>query len=386
MPISIRKVNIGIKNSSTGEYETINALSGEGCLNLKEASNLETRKLIQVSRQSRKFIDNPTAPLMLLHFSDIHGDTAALNRIIEDAAALGNPYTDAICTGDMVTDVAGQISSWWPENILTCIGSHDTASYTEGTGYNWTALSMADRDAYYISPFESNWGVTHTAGTSYYYKDYTNNNVRLIVMDAMLYEDENTTDADAQTAWLTSLLNGAITDGLHVLIAIHAPYSEGRCIECSFSDISHLYPYSKYHDLDPYGETFFKPDGSPITRHCSTPQVVVDTVKAAITSGLNFIGYISGNTHRDNVYDLWGDGKQYQYCVTCAAVADEEQWRYSDLIRNETMDAYNIIVIDTDNSFIDIIRCGGANVSVDMRNRKAIRFGYGDGWTVGEIY
>ena len=53
-------------------------------------------------------------------------------------------------------------------------------------------------------------------------------------MDAMLYSN-NGSEATAQTAWLDGLLADAITNNLHVLIAIHAPHGGATAEECSFS-------------------------------------------------------------------------------------------------------------------------------------------------------
>ena len=303
-----------------------------------------------------------TNPLTLLHFSDIHEDTKALARIV-DYASKYTSVDNIICTGDMVANTAQQISSWWDENVMTCIGNHDSASYSGGA-YNWTALSMADRDVYYIAPFESNWDIVHTSGTSYYYKDYATQKIRLIVMDGMLYND-NGAEATAQTAWLSDLLDDAITNNLHVLIAIHAPHGGSSAEACSFS---------KYNQ----GEM-------PTYSDCNTPQVVIDTVASAISSGLHFIGYIVGHTHQDNIWDAESDGKQLMYCVTCANTDMKAQWNGSDQDRSHKVDAFNLITIDTNKTLIKIIRGGGADIDDHMRTRRAICFNYSTGEIVGEV-
>lgn len=308
---------------------------------------------------------NAGTALTILHFSDLHADTSALARIMKDAEEF--EYDDAICTGDIVGNSATQITSWWDESVLTCIGNHDSASYNATDGYNWTALSMADRDAYYIAPFESDWDIVHAAGTSYYYKDYTNAKVRLIVMDAMLYSsyESDATLGTNQTAWLNSLLSDAISNNLHVLIATHAPHGGATAEDCSFSR--------------------FRQDTRPPYNDCNTPQVVIDAVANAITNGLHFIGYLVGHTHQDNIWDAENDGKQLMYCVTCAHVSNNAQWRSSDQHRDTENDAYNIVVVDTANTLVKLIRGGGANVDDHMRTRKAICFDYTTGEKVGEV-
>ena len=317
------------------------------------------------TKNARHVKGNSITPLTLLHFSDIHADSAALARIMNVTENFVD-YDDAICTGDLVANQTTTISSWWDESVMTCIGNHDTCTYNSTDGYNWTALSMADRDSYYIAPFESNWGVTHTTGTSYYYKDYSDQKVRLIVMDSMLYMSVDTsTEANAQTEWLASLLASAMTDNLHVLIAIHSPHAGASPINCSFSK---------------YGQGTMGTDSS-----CNTPDEVVAAVASAITSGLKFIGYICGHTHQDNIFDANGDGKQLMYCITCAHISNVNQWKNSDQYRGTDADAFNILTIDTVNTLVKIVRGGGADIDDHMRTRKAICFNYSTGAKVGEV-
>lgn len=307
------------------------------------------------------------APLTICHFSDLHADEAAMSRIVRECASYGGAVDDIICTGDMVANSAESITAWWNQAVMTCIGNHDTASYSESAGYNWAALSMADRDAYYIAPFIGSWGsAVHTSGTSYYYKDYAAQKVRMIVMDVMLYMSDTTAaEASAQTSWLTSLLSNAITNGYHVLIAIHCPHGGATAKDCSFSR---------------YGQGVM-----PTYEDCDTPQTIINAVATAINNGLHFIGYIVGHTHQDNMWDATGDGTQMMYCVTCAAVAQTAQWRNSDQYRNASQDAYNLISIDTANTLVKIVRGGGADIDNHMRTRKGIAFNYSTGEIVGQV-
>ena len=319
---------------------------------------------VQKVKNARHIRNSVGTPLTLLHFSDIHADTTAMGRIIRKAGEYGTLIDEMICTGDMCANDGGTISSWWNSNVLTCIGNHDSAKYTSGSGYDWTYYDMAQRDTWYIAPFESNWSITHTSGTSYYYKDYTTQKVRLIVMDAMLYTD-NGEDATTQTAWLESLLADAITNELHVLIAIHCPHGGATKKQCSFSS---------------YGEGTM-----PVLSDCDTPQAVIDAVATKITGGLKFIGYIVGHTHQDAVWDATGDGTQMMYCITCGIVSQKAQWEGSDQFRDSTLDAFNLVTIDTANTLVKIVRGGGADIDMRMRTRKAICFNYSTGEKTGEV-
>ena len=325
-----------------------------------ENDSLETA---YINAQARHTISASYSPLTLLHFSDVHGDSAALSRILKKSRM--STYDDAICTGDITPNTYEKIISWWDSSIMTCIGNHDTATYNSTDGYNWTALSMADRDAYYITPFKSDWDVEHVSGCSYYYKDYTSKKIRLIVIDVMLYASQATqTEATAQTTWLTGLLASAITSNLHVLIAAHAPHPTTSQVQCSFSR---------------YNQTT-----TPSYTECNVPDSVTSAVASSISDGLHFIGYLCGHTHQDDIWDALGDKTQLQYCITCAAVSYAPQWQATDMYRSEDFDAFNLVTIDTTRSLIKIVRGGGANIDDHMRPRRAICIDYSTGTVISD--
>lgn len=304
------------------------------------------------------------SPLKLVHFSDLHRDVNALNRIRASVKYVCPNADNVICTGDIVADTYAEITSWWIPEFMTCIGNHDTASYNGA--YNWTALTMAQRDEMYISPFEAYWGIVHTAGTSYYYKDYPAAHIRLIVMDAMLYSGTPGAEATAQTEWLANLLASAITDSLHVIIAIHAPHGGSVPVACSFTKLGQE---NMYVNVD-----------------CNTPDVVINTVATAIGNGLHFIGYICGHTHQDAIWDCTGDRSQLMYNITCAAVDQTAQWENSDQYRSDELDAFNVLTIDTASTTIKILRGGGANTDVALRPRVSMVINYSTGKIITDTY
>lgn len=325
----------------------------------EKVNNLGNAETNRLALAAQHIPGSNDGALTLLHFSDIHADTVALARIMADAAKISG-ITDMICTGDMVANVGASIDSWWPETVLTAIGNHDTATW-DGSSYDWTAVSVADRISYYISPFEDNWGITRPSGKSYYYKDYPQG-VRLIVMDVTLYTAGGA-DATAQTTWLSRLLSDAITNGLHVLIAIHAPHVSSA-VDCNFSK---------------YNQGVWSGDAS-----CNTPQEVISAMGSAITGGLKFIGYICGHTHQDNIWDAAGDGTQLMYGITCAATTSRAQWANSDQDRSDGQDAFNLVTIDPARTLVKIIRGGGADTDDHLRSRKTICIDYSTNTIISE--
>jgi predicted phosphodiesterase len=321
--------------------------------NLSNALETDIKQIKKKLAQSR-FGDC----VSLLHFSDIHADRNALKQISEAIDNYDSNIDGSICTGDIVANSYGSISSWWNNKIMTCIGNHDSASYSSGT-YDWTYLPMSERSALYIEPFEAFWGVNHEQGTSYYYKDFTNKKVRLIVIDTMLYmSDSTSSEASAQTVWLQTLLNTAKENGYHVIIATHAPNGLAKSMECSFS---------KYHTSERV---------MPIEKDCTLPNSIVDTVKTAIDGGLHFVGYICGHTHQDDIWVCASDSRQLMYCIATSNVENINQWKNTDLWHGENCNAYNLVTINTSTKTLCLIRGGGANADKFVRERKMICFDY----------
>lgn len=325
--------------------------------------NQQTLSLLASARHVPR---HAVKPFTLLHFSDLHSDTDALARIMRDYEAGKDMVDDVICTGDMVSNSLRLIDSWWDRRVLTCIGNHDTASYIDRK-YDWTALSPADRSAYYIEPFESGWNAVHAPGKPYYYKDYPDSTLRLIVTDAMLLSKNTRESAEtkAQTEWLDALLDEAVFSGLHVLIASHAPHGGSVPVKSHFTAVNEKQ--------------------MPVNSDCDLTDEITSLVAEKIKRGLNFAGYICGHTHQDAVWDVYGDGTQLMYCVTCANISNPAQWRDCDLARGKGLDAYNFVTVDTANRLVKLVRGGGADCDCFMRSRKALCVSYETGKIIGEL-
>ena len=152
----------------------------------------------------------------------------------------------------------------------------------------------------------------------------------------------------------------ANTKGLHVLIAVHGPTQGGSCLSCSFNK---------------YGYTTGISDTMSYT-----PTAIVEAVAAEKALGLNFIGYISGHKHEDFLHKPTSD--QIEVNITCASPS---KGLGNDIGNEGTENPYNIVVVDTRNTMLKIIRGGDANYDNRMRPRKAISFNYSTGSMIAEI-
>lgn len=313
-----------------------------------------------------------TPVFSLLHFSDLHADVSALKRIVKKGSEY--PVDDMICTGDMVEDNSSEnIKNWWEPKILTCMGNHDVAVRTDHDGiisYDWSNLTLTERDNAYISPFKDHWGnIVHESGTSYYYKDYPTKKVRLVVVDIMLYlvktgSTAHIEECEKQTQWLEETLQSAINLGYHVIIATHHPLLGARVKGCSFS------PYDS-DDTPFYGDAF--------------TTILQDTVDKYVQKGLHFVCYLSGHRHKDAVVYVEKTTKQMQVLITCAHTRVRGLWSWGDQYRGPEDDAINIVCVDTYHTLLKIVRIGGANIDEYMRQRKAICINYSTGEIVSEV-
>ena len=289
------------------------------------------------------------SPLTLLHFSDIHGDKDRLEDIISFSTLHSANINDVVCTGDIVDGQYSDGIDFWTnvngaENILTCIGNHDAVTAQTGG----TLIDMSTLCDTFISPFISNWGtVVHPTNATYYYKDYADSAVRLIILDVMH------SDA-AQLSWLQSALNDAKTNNLDVIIGIHYPAYPRTVIKCSFSSAKDLGNYDT----------------------ATIPDDILSAVDAFQTNGGNFVCYLTGHEHSDFILTPQNYPNQLVISITCASNVFG-QWKNSDQYRfNNFSNAFNLVTIDTQSKIFTVKRIG-ADMDKFLRDRKTFCYDYG---------
>lgn len=303
-------------------------------------------------------------PLVLVHFSDIHGSKVNYERLNMFAEKMGVYVNDVINTGDNVYNSWSDSFTYWTnQTMLNVIGNHDTAKYE--SGYDWTYY--AGKDAYdrYFAPFIANWGVTQPAdaetnGYCYYYKDYATQGIRLIVLDCMGWDA-------TQLSWLVSTLSSAKSGGLSVVIAIHYPFDGAN--------------------VTPLVTGFNSYIGWGTGEGTYTPDAAISAVDDFITGGGKFICWIAGHTHRDLAGYLAGHNNQL--CIVVGTDAsDSDNLVYADSARiagTDSQDLFNVIAFDATQHQIRIVRVG-SNFSKQLqpRNTLCIEY-YADGSTAPRV-
>ena len=312
-------------------------------------ATIETHDITNAIQQAQNNRTNSTVPISFLHFSDIHGNGDRLQDIVNYISDYSPYIADSICTGDIVGGQYSDGIDFWSdvsgaENILTCIGNHDALTSQSGG----TLVSMADLCAMFITPFVSNWGtIVHPTDTTYYYKDYTTNKVRLIVLDCM--HDDAT-----QLSWLQDALADAKTNNLHVIIGIHYPAYPRSMVECDFSPAK---------DLNNF-------DAASISAN------ILSAVDDFQTSGGYFVCYLTGHEHTDFILTPQSYPNQLVIGITCATNVFN-QWYKSDQYRfGDFSNAVNFVTINTVDKTVSIKRIG-ADMDMFLRDRKAFCYDYG---------
>jgi hypothetical protein len=278
------RVRFGAGGTGWTEWN-IYRMSGTGsdivALNNEEETTLKLRQL----STSRDLSTTLTVqPVTILHFSDLHQNATALSRIVDFKTHYSSFINDVIHTGDTINTTEGtntfaNVSG--AGSILNVIGNHDT---WDG-GNNWEALTEAETNDRFISPFSSNWGnVSIPSGKCYYSKDYYDStdqkNVVLIVLDVMHINQ-------GQLTWFINTLNQAKSNGRHVIIANHTIM--GKLEDMTYLDSGFdnpMYPRSNTPDY-------------PFPMYI--PSAYVDAVDAFVSGGGVVVAWIAGHMHNDTL-------------------------------------------------------------------------------------
>ena len=287
--------------------------------------------------------------LTLLHFSDVHGDAAAIRRVCDFIAEYDEFIDGSLCTGDVVETCWNADFVWEQDvrtkGILSCIGNHDILADWE---HRERRISQEESYQRYFAPYIAHWGCAYQENKTFYYKDYAAHAIRLIVLNCVLQDAEQ----EEQLDWLTSVLQDALQQNLHVIMAMHYPVIMQK-IPCNFST------------LDPI-----------ITESDKAMEVYQEKVASFIEAGGNFVVWLTGHLHVDCV----GYNERFpnQLCISIDALRSLHSNAYNDADRREEMpsqDLYNLVTVDTVSHLVKVIRVG-SNLDRYLRKRDTLCIDY----------
>lgn len=363
--------------------------------------------------------------LSLLHLSDSHGYA----NTVEDAFQYADNYKNidaVIHTGDSqesnyflnrtengFSDTVKPYALKSKKPFLYVIGNHDAGNHFE------TSFSEKNLYDYYISDISQKSNYIVGKEKPYYYKDFINEKIRLIVLNEYdnpkvldnngkyLFDQWNRFFSQEQVTWLCNILSSKKKNSLNglpndysVIIALHQKvydldidtlksnfsYMKGRTgwkgstgdyksnqsnnvlrdIIDAFISRSQL---NKIYDVDNEAYPYL-----PLNTY--TVNVLADF---SDRENSNFICFLSGHTHYDNVGFVKGTKNKMLNIVVTDSANPTTQASYTDdlprIAGTRSADAFNIISFDTDNKEIKICRIG-ANCTYDMIERKCTKISY----------
>jgi len=320
--------------------------------------NKDFEGYISVALKAKNDTDNGykknPKPLSLYWFSDIHGDVEELDHIMTFYRKYNNYFDDVIATGDQVLSFYEEDFSFWNkcgcEKVLQVIGNHEQLTQTKKGGL------MDEKPMYdkFFAPYIKDWNVTYTEGTTYYYKDYDNSKIRMVVLDNFIRGKED----EAQVNWFKSVLDETKKKDYSLLIAHHI-------ILPNFVKLTE----SNWCELDITTD-------DPYTSLYATIGEYQKMVDDFMTSGGKFIAWIGGHTH----FDVMGYSKDYpkQFCYCMDECHRGGGNVYASVMRvygTKTEDMANALVVDTSLNMIKLIRIG-ANLDNRMRQRNVFAYDY----------
>lgn len=351
--------------------------STENTIVEKQLSKILSNNIVNENRDatnkilaSRWLRSTTATPLSLLWFSDIHRNKTNLERIIEyrDYLKSISAVDDAIATGDLVSGSSYEASGstyyenfWYntpgTEDILIAVGNHEW--YAQGSSPHGK-ITIGEINELFFDDFD-NWGAVRQSNYPFYYKDYTEQGIRLIVTDPAIEAEAD------ETTWLTTTLEDARTQGLTVVIASHylmlnssKEIQSATIIDNDWTDNVTRQETTMTMNYDWTGS-------------CDIVKCVTDF----IDNGGSFLCYIVGHWHWD--FLCYPTGHPDQLIISIASASDnrtQTKLSTNDLPRfsdTRTQDAFNVITFDAENKIIKCVRVG-ANMNMYEQPRTAFAY------------
>lgn len=328
-----------------------------------------------MSAKKRYYTSSETGyptPLVMLHLSDIHGNWDNVARYLQFANHHLDNIDLLVNTGDTVVNkytdgVTGYAALSGIEKVLNIIGNHDTRGDTWQESIGVPVYNML------IKPFVSGWSVVQPEnaeanGYCYYYKDFTEKNIRVVAVDVMGYDS-------TEDAWLADVLDDANENELHVVILTH--YSQPRPYAERTEGVFDVEPCN-YSTLYPLGD-----DSTNLTGYNNNAYLMAETVNTFIVGGGHFVGYVQGHYHADFIAK--GDKYPNQLIYSIGATKAGEMRDFDHVLNTRFQDEFQIIAIDTKNTIVKLFKVG-ANIDRYGRSKGGVTIDYSTGKVLGECH
>lgn len=323
------------------------------------------------------------------HTSDIHGDVNRYSQFLDycdyigvDAALISGDFVaySSLQSCQFINDIADSHKSM----VLPCTGNHDCLNLTTAREQREQIVGyLMDKNNVITNPLEDY--------PTYFYKDFTEKNIRLISIN--LYEGERVNYrcdfTEKQCNWLIGVL-AATPANYGVLLMFHSPEDKPNIVSGLENFYQNKYAYNLAYQSGITGkpfkqiiDAFISKTTATIAYTSNSVEVSVNADFTGVNAGVEFIAYITGHEHVDWVgYVNDAENMQLLLNVTSACICGPSEDPYganlSDLPRSDkgtTQDSFNIYGIDRINKTVRIARVG-SNVTFDGVERKLMIIPY----------
>jgi len=258
-----------------------------------------------------RYRNDSTTNVGFLHFSDLHGDHAAMMELQDYISHRANMIDAIIETGDTVRQSS---VDWKPKiqnDALFVLGNHDAGYYTH------VRSDEIGREAcynYYFAPYLSAWKAGEEGGihmgerqyAMYWYKDFQN--VRLIGLDCMHFMGRDNITENDQETWFEETLNDAKENNLKVMVACHFGLDDCDGRYAKWDESTHKWKYNYINDsTDNNGGILMNPNtGRPVPFHWyGVDRIVWDKNKFTMRMQQECDGYPIGTNRFGDILSNW---------------------------------------------------------------------------------
>lgn len=294
--------------------------------------------------------------VVILHFTDIHGDSVRLSRIKEFKDHYSEYIDDVVHTGDAVYNRWTDSYDFWhnsgADEFLNVLGNHDIKfKDQEGNVLNISQNEVYDR---YFGPYIDSWDAVQPANASseglmYYYKDidkgdgYERTRVRIIAVDEYHWDNK-------QIQWFKDVLDDALEKDFAVIALRHDSFKPNQFEDCPFASMEHV----------------------------GDEKSLIEAQKAVdgfIKAGGEFVLWIGGHNHQDDIGTLPKYPNQVTFNGDIAGLNTVEwsdSWREDGTI---SQDCFTLIAVDRFEKMVRFLRVG-ANMDRYGRVKESMCINY----------
>lgn len=355
----------------------------------------------------------PIMPLVFMHISDTHKATNN-TRAFEVLNYLGaNGHVQFLMhTGDILEDPDRASQSRWASivapaqyPVMLTAGNHDVGNWLAASGQYTTTAQFHNT---FITPVLNSWGLKtdglgtpYTSGKNYYFKDFTDQKIRFVVVDEFelpdQYESDGTTllagrgarwISQEQADWFVYTLR-TTPNGYGVIVAKHAPDGRRGDDKNPFNSPylkgkAHQQTRQKFNDVE--YTTFFADivqafiDKTTLSKTIQQEAGAITgsvTISADFTATTNceFICYVTGHTHADGINFLKDYPQQLDLNINCNNTHYQHYSNLQLIAGSPYEDAINVYSVDRNNGLIHVVRIGG-EYSADGDRRDILTINY----------